>query len=337
MIKTLYNSDGTQTIDYTRTSAEISVPLAGPASGVIATKMYQMHNLHILDMPIEQTTIHRGIAGDSSVIMSQFNVYNNSLPVQVYGLETIQPLTYRSQFMPWYYNVAAQTSYSVTIDSHYNLDNTADNSVNNLTWALHTLQGNKAYIWDENYNNVMAQCTNADSVNVAFTSFETAAQGRWLYNPSGIAADITAPTGNNVYTLSPGNISLSGLSSSSSYVVSYWSKTGSSFSVTGSTAVKQGKTINGWTYFEHTVSGAASVTITGSGKIDEVRLYPSLAQMVSYTYSPLIGITSMCDAANRINYYFYDPLGRLKWIKDQDGNIIKTYQYHYQSLSGLQY
>jgi YD repeat-containing protein len=30
-----------------------------------------------------------------------------------------------------------------------------------------------------------------------------------------------------------------------------------------------------------------------------------------------------------VTYYYYDGFGRLKWIKDQDGNIIKTFQYHY--------
>jgi len=43
-----------------------------------------------------------------------------------------------------------------------------------------------------------------------------------------------------------------------------------------------------------------------------------------------VGMTSQCDVDNRVTYYFYDPLARLKYVKDQDGNIIKTYQYHYQ-------
>jgi len=336
MFETLYNSDSTQTINYTRTSAEIHVPQASAASGLFATQMYQMYTQHVLDLPIEQIVIHRGTAGDSSVIRSRFNVYQNALPLQVYEMESPQPLILRSQFVPWYYVLAS--TYSVAIDNHYNLYTTADYSSNNLIWTLHTLQGNKAFIWDENYNDVLAQCTNADAPNVAFTSFETAANGRWIYNSSAVVLDNTAPTGGSVYNLSgSNNISISALSSSTSYVVSYWSKTGSSFTVTGSASIKQGKTINGWTYFEHTVSGTTGVTISGTGSIDEVRLYPSDAQMVSYTYSSLIGISSQCDADNRITYYLYDGIGRLKWIKDQDGNIIKTFQYHYQSLSGIQY
>jgi hypothetical protein len=336
MFETQYNSDSTQTINYTRTSAEIHVPQASAASGLFATQMYQMYAQHVLDLPIEQIVIHRGTAGDSSVIRSRFNVYQNALPLQVYEMESPQPLVLRSQFVPWYYVLAS--TYSVAIDNHYNLYTTADYSSNNLIWTLHTLQGNKAFIWDENYNEVLAQCTNADAANVAFTSFETAANGSWIYNSSAVVLDNTAPTGGSAYNLSASNnISISALSNSTSYVVSYWSKTGSNFTVSGTTSIKQGKTINGWTYFEHIITGATSLTISGTGSVDEVRLYPTDAQMVSYTYSPLIGMTSQCDADNRITYYFYDGIGRLKWIKDQDGNIIKTFQYHYQSLSGIQY
>jgi hypothetical protein len=258
------------------------------------------------------------------------------LPLQVYSMETAQPLTLRTQFVSWY--LVPGTSWSVTIDPHYVLYTAADYSNNNMIWTLHTLQGDKSYIWDESYNELMAQVTNADSVDVAFSSFETPANGRWVYNSSAAVADNTAPTGSNVFGLSASNtITVGGLKTATTYVVSYWSKTGSAYTVTGSTAVNQGKTINGWTYFEHTVKNTGNVTVSGTGSIDEIRLYPSTAQMVSYTYSPLIGITSECDVANRITYYFYDGIGRLKWIKDQDGNIIKTFQYHYQSLPGLQY
>jgi hypothetical protein len=336
MFESLYNSDGTQTITYTRTSAEIKRPVTGAASGFIANQMLQMLNQHIRNLPIEQTVIRRGINGDSSVINSRFNVYQNSLPLQAYIMESQQPLALRSQFVPWYYQTTP-SSYSVITDSHYKLYSNADYSPNNMIWTLHTLEGDKAYIWDESYHSLLAQCTNADSSNVAFTSFETQARGRWTYNGSGVVPDNTAPTGNSIYNLTAGSISRSSLSSSMNYIVSYWTKAGGNYSVTGSTSINPGKTINGWTYYEHTVTGVTSVSISGSGSIDEVRLYPSMAQMVSYTYSPFIGITSQCGPDSRVTYYFYDSIGRLAYIKDQDKNVVKTFQYHFKGLPGIQY
>ena len=157
--------------------------------------------------------------------------------------------------------------------------------------------------------------------------------GGWTI-PSGTRDNTTAITGSSSYNLTNGAVSRSGLTSSNTYIVSYWSKTGSNYTVSGNTGYIQGKTIsinNGsWTYFEHTVTGVSTVSITGSGDIDELRLYPSGALMTTYTYNPPVGMTSQCDVDNRVSYYTYDLLGRLKYIRDQDGNIVKTIDYHYQ-------
>ncbi|MBB6272988.1 YD repeat-containing protein [Pedobacter cryoconitis] len=55
------------------------------------------------------------------------------------------------------------------------------------------------------------------------------------------------------------------------------------------------------------------------------------AQIISYTYYPLIGVTSQTDAKGKTIYYDYDGFQRLKNIKDQNGNIIQNYIYHYKN------
>lgn len=193
-----------------------------------------------------------------------------------------------------------------------------------------------SYIWDYLNSEPIAKASNAAVSQIAYTSFEADGKGNWTFSGTPVT-DATSPTGGKCYLLSNGNIVKSGLTSAK-YIVSFWQKTGATVSITGGTNTSiTGKTINGWTYYEYTVSGATSITVSGSGYIDELRLYPSNAQMVTYTYTPLLGMTSACDVDNKITYYFYDGFGRLKWIKDQDLNIIKTFQYHYQSIPGLQY
>ncbi|MBS1662279.1 MAG: hypothetical protein JST68_14640 [Bacteroidetes bacterium] len=214
------------------------------------------------------------------------------------------------------------------MDTHYSLYTTADYSASKQIQTLHKLDGNTAYAWDETRNLLLAECKNADYSNIAFTSFETNTSSKWTFNSSGALADASSPTGKNTYQFSAGSVSTAGLQSSMKYIVSYWSNQGVC-SVTGSTSSRQGKTIGAWTYYEHVVTGVTSLTVSGSQKIDELRLYPMGSLMTSYTYSPLIGVTTVCDPNNRVSYYEYDNNGRLKWIKDQDGNILKTMQYHF--------
>lgn len=54
------------------------------------------------------------------------------------------------------------------------------------------------------------------------------------------------------------------------------------------------------------------------------------ALVTSYTYSLLLGMTSETDPSGKIIYYEYDAFGRLKVIKDQNGKILKQYDYQYQ-------
>jgi hypothetical protein len=185
-----------------------------------------------------------------------------------------------------------------------------------------------SYIWDYKNSQPIAKASNAVAADIAYSSFEADGAGGWTVGS--VTRDTTsAITGKKSYSLAAGSCTKSGLTSSRSYVVSYWSKTGSSYTVSGSSSIKQGKTIGAWTYFEHAVSGVSSVSVSGSGGIDELRLYPATAQMITYTYSPLLGMTTQCDVDSRCTYYFYDPLGRLQMIKDQDGNIVKTLDYHF--------
>jgi YD repeat-containing protein len=187
-----------------------------------------------------------------------------------------------------------------------------------------------SYLWD--YQNVypVAEVLNADSASVAYTSFEADGWGNWSVLGAGaIISDATSPTGSKSYSLNGGTITKTGLNTAKSFVVSYWSKNGSAI-VNGATATGS-FTKNGWTYYQHVLStGTVLASVTGNVTIDELRLYPADAQMTTYSYIPLTGMSAKCDAANIITYYEYDSFGRLKDIRDQDRNIIKTIEYNYK-------
>jgi len=191
----------------------------------------------------------------------------------------------------------------------------------------------QTFIWDYQNNYPIAEIINADSSSVAYTSFESGATGNWTVG----STSHTSPgiTGDSSFSLNS-NISKTGLSSSRTYFVSYWTLNSSPFSIAGTVSgyPTKGKAVNGWTLYIHKIMGQSTISINGSGKIDELRLYPIEAQMTTYTYLPLVGMTSACDVGSRITYYEYDAVQRLKRIRDQDYNIIKSVEYQYQVSSG---
>jgi len=95
-----------------------------------------------------------------------------------------------------------------------------------------------------------------------------------------------------------------------------------------------------WVYMEKEFTVPADVTQlnirvdnNGGGTVwfDDIRLCPSAARMTTYTYDPLVGLTSQCDDRNNLISYEYDKLGRLLRTRDLDNNILRQYDYQYQA------
>jgi hypothetical protein len=87
--------------------------------------------------------------------------------------------------------------------------------------------------------------------------------------------------------------------------------------------------------YENSINASMKIKVycgsSSKAYFDDLRFYPMDAQMTTYTYEPLIGITSASDANNKPTYYNYDPFNRLSYVKDHQGNILKKYDYHYKT------
>jgi YD repeat-containing protein len=59
-------------------------------------------------------------------------------------------------------------------------------------------------------------------------------------------------------------------------------------------------------------------------------VFPNI-EMTTYTYKLSIGIETITDPSGNKMTYEYDALGRLKRIRDADGNILENVEYHYNN------
>ncbi|MEO0899577.1 MAG: hypothetical protein AAFY71_24420 [Bacteroidota bacterium] len=126
------------------------------------------------------------------------------------------------------------------------------------------------------------------------------------------------------------------------YVISFWYSRGEiSISAPGVNIITPVGGTNEMTFFEKEITLTANATITiasnSSGPnpydtyIDEVRIFPADAQMSTICYDKGLRIITTTDINNRSNFYIYDALGRLQFVKDFEGNYIQGYEYNYKS------
>ena len=246
--------------------------------------------------------------------------------------------------------------------------------MNNITKLSNLLQQHKnsdvshVYLWGYNQTYPIAEVINAKSNEIFFSGFEET--GGWDGNLT--AYDLTKShtgkysgridktTSGELYSMSTNWLNVS-LAAPTKYKYSGWvysngpsvdiyffmKRTGENgyFSYVNNILT----TVTGkWIYLEKEFEVPADVTqlnirvdnnadnISAGTSVwfDDIRLHPSASQMTTYTYDPLIGMTSATDPNNRTTYYEYDDFGRLALVKDQDKNILKKICYNYAGQPG---
>lgn len=283
----------------------------------------------IIDVPVKSETTINNVIQSGSII--QYSTIGQPLNVYAYeGFPPTNPPTHNI-------NTIVESNYVPKVAIAYDANN-------KIAQVSPTNNSNTSYIWANSisnftglpiYSNPVAEVKNANASDIAYTSFEQGySTGNWTVNGLSLVQG-GALTGDYYHNSTSLNISKASLSSSQTYIVTYWSKQSAHYSISGTVSgwpkllrtVSQGATT--WYCHEHKITGITTATLTGSGDIDELRLYPENAFMSTNTPQPLVGITSTCDANNQLMYYEYDKYGRLKLVRDERKNIIKKICYNY--------
>ena len=289
---------------------------------------------HLIALPIEQV-VYREKAGVVTILSGTITKYKTSgggLVDEVLKLETAAAIplanfrfSSRAQGIlpnagtPAAFNPDGHYASAIVYDSYDDHGNPLQLTVRNGAPL--------SYIWSYKGKYPVAEVQNAVQADIACANFEADGKGNWNYSGA-VAEDNTTPAGRKCYNLAGGTVTKTGLAASKEYVLTYWAKSATAGSISGGTAEAM-TSKSGWTMYRRVFTGVTSVTISGNILVDEIRLHPKNAIMTGYTYDVLTGMTSQMDGSGRISYYEYDGLQRLKTIRDQDGKIIKQFDYQY--------
>ncbi|MES2807004.1 MAG: hypothetical protein V4619_00155 [Bacteroidota bacterium] len=305
-------------------------------SGYVATRQ-------ALDEPLAEFTTQQreGTVADPLLIALTLNTFkdDNGAIVPSKSWKLAAPENYIAGYLP----PISQTWEGTTPDATMFKEQISYDVYTKGQLHQYTELGKKttAVLWGYNNQYPVAKVVNAGGVagfshtgyanaSVAYTSFEMRDTCNWLYIVDSIRTDTTSISGKKVYNLAAGAITKVNATESGNYVLAYWYKYGANVNVAGGTIgaeVIKNK-LGPWTYAERQVSAVSgTLTVSGTGLIDELRFHPKDAQMTTYTYEPLIGISCTIDANGRPQYFKYDDSQRLKEIRDWQGNIIKAYKY----------
>ena len=326
------------------------------ADDQMTSALEKMISNNILNIPIESFT-----AKDGNIIGGQLNTfrydYDNSivLPDNQYKLYIQSPLNY-ANFTQSYIERQSILWGSTTCDKLFHLDSRYQpvisydsyDSQGDLLQYHKTNDINTSYIWGYNKTQPIAEVKNAKADEIYFNSYE---EGTGLFTTD-------AHTGNSCVSINTSNqfagdavFSKSSLTNGK-YVYSAWFKTSGTATMVVKDKIDQvpwipmgiGNTNGVWKYYEMVVDLNSSdfngcsqvgIEIYNSNStpvlVDDVRFRPLNSQMSTYTYKPLVGVTSVTDNRNKITTYEYDGLGRLQLTKDESGNILNYYNYKYSS------
>jgi YD repeat-containing protein len=192
-----------------------------------------------------------------------------------------------------------------------------------------------SYQWGYNQTYPVAEIKNASAGTFAYTSFENQDTGGWTYTLNPVSSAFK--TGGYSHQLSGNNVTRSGLTATNTYTISYWALGGAPTLSGGVIASNDSPapTADGWQYFEKTITGVTSITLSSAGSlyIDELRIYPALSQLTTFSYLAPIGQVNTTDPNGVTSYFEYDTYGRLVLVRDCNRKILKQFKYHYRDLS----
>lgn len=311
--------------DYCSNMNQLASETSSNYAGGIAESTVQTH---FYENPTHQLVTRSEMASsDGKVLITKLSYADDvtSLtgytPSEIQGIQSmknrmapIEKKTYRDgqlvSTIRNYYNGAnlsksAQAMGTANMDDIFTVDSY---DVYGNILQYHTNKATTSYVYGYNNTKPIAEVTNATLSEVFHTSFEAGEEGGNVYDD--------ARTGSRSRTGGYSR-SMNGLVVGKKYILTYWKKVGTSWQLQS-------------TNFIAPASQTIAITIPVEYQVDEIRFAPADAFISTFTYKQGVGVSTVNDTNNKVSYYEYDDMNRLKLIKDDQGQILKTFQYNYK-------
>ncbi len=273
----------------------------------VAKGIYNLNQKNILTTPLETYTYLQTTSGTNQQITSaQITTFrengNNTsqiVPDQIYVWESATAIAIAS-YVPSAINGANS---GITMDPKFALriNMVSYDDAGNIQTVARNNNVNVTYLYGYNKTLPVAEVMNATTTESFYDGFETAVAAGTSHTGIGHTSGAYAPA----FTIPNGR----------TYVIEYWSRP------------------SGGAWSPVATNFSNGMTLPSGFDYDDVRVYPKDAQMKTYTYDPLLGMTSSISESGQTYLYEYDTFGRLAVIRNEKGSIEKQYSYHYKGQS----
>ncbi|MFB6457000.1 hypothetical protein ACE38W_17145 [Chitinophaga sp. Hz27] len=289
-----------------------------------------MQSKNYLSAEVESYQYRAPFVGtEKRVISGTINYYGaDLLPVKQLAIESKTPITSFQESTLTAGGLSIDPAYKPQV--YYTYKNGALASKQKHASAI------TRYLRGYNNSYTVAEMTGGNSVHAAYYNFEDNGQAWYGTQISGYTiTDTIAYSGHRSAVIPTGGMILIPASALRVTMrLSFWLYSGNIGVKQGLATISPtftGPSRNGWTYYEYRFDPAdGNVQLTGNNTIiDELRYVYFIADIKSYTYDPLTGMTSSNSANDRILFYEYDGLNRLVNIRDENKSILKNYKYNY--------